>query len=413
MHSERIDSWPLPVFRTTLPNGFTVITMADDSGLVDMKLCIAAGAEHEKTPGTAHLLEHCISTGETVIYPERLSALLELNAKFNATTSWRSTMYDLSNLFPDEMLEALKQLMTLVYDDPFSHKKIAREKKAVIQEISDHTSAQSIARQQFETTQVLHVSTRTQHSTVMGTAATVESIDAATLELFRTTWYTAKNSALIVVGTVQHEHVVELAHAATRQLEAGDRVRLFSFDTFTPGRFTFTHPQNTPQLNIVTTLPSGHMVHRGVAEALCAPDGILTHVLRIEHGINYGVSIGFDPFPSDYAYIDIRSKQSNLERVETTAREILRRPEIYRATAERTLAHFKAGYAKNLLAKKQTDRFARVHLKAIYRTWIRDSWKTIDVSTELKELTIDALFTEMHRHLNPDNLAWIQIRSSD
>ncbi len=207
-----------PIRETVLDNGFTVLSMKCDIYNVYNSLVINAGSYDDKRPGTAHFLEHMVTSGPNreIIQPYLKKSIFS-GAYENAHTCGNYTCYELNgpNENWQEMLEALfNQLSILCVNE----KKVEEEKGVILQEIRDR-EAEDLGEMRVNYHLYPHADNIC-HS-AGGTLESVRSINVQDLLLFYKKYYTLDNSALLFLGPIQHDEIVKKVQECSQKLSRG------------------------------------------------------------------------------------------------------------------------------------------------------------------------------------------------
>jgi zinc protease len=210
--------FPLPIRRTTLENGLTVLSVPFDSpGIIAYYTVVRTGSRNEVEKGLsgfAHFFEHMMFRG-TDRYPQEkyTEVLKELGADSNAFTTDDWTCYH--STVPASALAKIVELESdrfrnLRYDEPAFQK----EARAVLGEYNK--GASSPDQLLNEVMQDTAYTTHTYKHTTIGFLADVKDMpnQYAYSKTFFDRWYRPENCTIVVTGDVEHEPLVKLVRAA-------------------------------------------------------------------------------------------------------------------------------------------------------------------------------------------------------
>jgi len=318
---------PIPVNMTVLKNGLPVISGVFRSPqknvpeLVTVLLVFTVGSiDDSSLPGIAHFLEHIVLDGPNndSIHPRMMNIVLR-GAELDGCTSETTTIYSVTGQAADlrEMIEALAGIC---FELDTSGPVIQRERNVILQEISqrgpEEILNESVARQLFPDHPQLHYFPA-------GNLASVESVTQANLAAFHTAHYTAPNAALIVVGSVQHDDVLECASrneflcapgAARNQAQSVMPERVWTM-VHIPG-ITHTRVLSFPRPNDMRTHALLTMASRLFSHF---PFGSIMKLLRVRDGLIYGVGISSSQLPTSYTQMVFESNPQHFEHITQTA----------------------------------------------------------------------------------------------
>ncbi len=211
METTEFVNWDIPVTRSILDNGLTIITANVRSDGVYASITMATGALDDlNKPGLAHFLEHMLMGGSSAdgVNP-RLRELLQYGVKKYAGTGFCSTEYSVSGScnLAESMVEAL---MRIVFEGEINQKYIERERNVIMQEMRNRDNGWA---DRFDAwrTKCLYPTRPELHRQVIGDAASVASIEYRDLCESYDRLYKPSEAVLVVTGRVNHEAVVEHA----------------------------------------------------------------------------------------------------------------------------------------------------------------------------------------------------------
>lgn len=208
MHTEILPSFPIPVTRTVLDNGLTVITAEMPTMFARAQVVIRAGSmQDDPLYGIAHFLEHMIYEGPARegIHP-RLRRFVRKGLKANAGTGQGEMFFHTVGLGP-VILDALSDLLTLVFEPAFTEALVQKECGVIRQEIRQRDTGQEYNRWRAEK---LFSDYHRLHTSIAGTDASVQKITNEHLHAFHQRWFQTENTAIIVTGGIKHLDVIEV-----------------------------------------------------------------------------------------------------------------------------------------------------------------------------------------------------------
>jgi zinc protease len=204
-----------PTYQSVLDNGLKIVTVPFDSpGIVSYYTVVRVGSRNEVEPGHsgfAHFFEHMMFRG-TEKYPKGTynNILKSVGADHNAFTDNDMTVYHI--LASSGSLETLMQLesdrfMNLKY----SEEDFKTEAGAILGEYNKSFSSpmEILFEKMQDTAYVVHPY---KHTTIGFLKDIMDMPNQFDYSLqFFDRWYRPENCALIVVGDVKHEHLLNLA----------------------------------------------------------------------------------------------------------------------------------------------------------------------------------------------------------
>lgn len=217
---------PLPndsAVRTgVLANGLTYyVRFNDQPGTkATLRLAIDGGSVDELSPvtGVAHYAEHMLFNG-TEAYPENqlIDVLRSFGADFgpdiNAYTAYDETVYILDVPNDDGSVgEAMNVLSEWLSNATLDPEQVDAERGVIRDEWRVRT--QTVNGRLFRVAQDLFVSgTPYEGRSPIGELADIDAIDPATLRAYYDAWYRPENAAVIVVGDIDVDDMVEQIEA--------------------------------------------------------------------------------------------------------------------------------------------------------------------------------------------------------
>lgn len=414
METERLDIWPLPAYRTVLPNGFTIITMPDDSGLVDVEVVIGAGEWHADPLGTAHLLEHLIAGGETTLQHPRVQELVARDSVASASTGIASTSYSIARNFATDLHHALEALFSMVYRDGFSESKIERERTIVLREMQQKYPPNKLELRSFE----LHIAggnenlLRGPHG---GSTESIPRITSADLRRMRDSWYTAGNSLLIVCGTANHDDVVQQMLQYSTYLTRGAKGHVQPLNAVNAGHYVFKSSSVQTGVWVYSPAPiwphPDHFAHRAFCHLLKSPDNELIDALRVQRGLIYSMRVEAMGQPLCVNQLFFPCEQVAQPEVERITRDFLNGLAINSQSTAPILQRWQTGFSKQLL-EERCNKNARTQANAIRGRWLEDDWNQYDREHLVMSVATDNLARVARDWFDPAKSAWVHaIRS--
>lgn len=201
-----------PVKKFVLPNGMTVLVKeAHHVPKVSIQLWYNVGSKDEKDGerGIAHLIEHMIFKGTQKLSESDINTVVhKLSGTCNAFTSYDYTGY-LFNLPKHHWRESLPIMADCMVNCAFNDDMLSSEMKAVVQELKMY-------RDDFTTTLFEKmISTifydHPYHHPIIGYKQDLWAVTPDVLRAFYKKHYVPNNAALVFVGDVDAQEVLELA----------------------------------------------------------------------------------------------------------------------------------------------------------------------------------------------------------
>ena len=201
--------------RTVLANGVRLATeRMPHVRSVAIGIWLTRGSRHEPAehPGIAHFVEHMLFKGTPGRNAEEIAQQVDsIGGQIDAFTSKEYAGYYLKVL--DEHLPlAVDILADLICNPLFAADEIEREKKVILEEIKmvEDTPDDLVHELFAEGFWLNHPLGRP----ILGTPASVSSLDHQTLKEYFAETYVAANFVVVAVGNLEHGHVVELLEKA-------------------------------------------------------------------------------------------------------------------------------------------------------------------------------------------------------
>jgi zinc protease len=193
---------PLNIKERTLPNGFRVVSLQDNSSpTVAIHVWYDVGSKNDPPHrnGFAHLFEHIMFKSTKNMKSEMMDRLTEDVGGFNNASTWD----DFTNYYevvPSNYLETLiwaeaERMQNLTVDEA----NFKSERAVVEEEFRQGVLAQPYGRL-YEYIQRRSYSTHPYKRTTIGTLEDLDSATVADVQAFHSTYYRPDNAYLIVVG---------------------------------------------------------------------------------------------------------------------------------------------------------------------------------------------------------------------
>jgi predicted Zn-dependent peptidase len=211
MKTYQYANYDIPMSRSVLDNGLTVITAEVPSLLVSVHLGFAVGAlEDGPQRGIAHFLEHILieGAGRDGVHPY-FRELIQRGAENQAFTNWSDTAYLASGFAADteSIIDALMRIGFGVELD-FGNN-IERERGVVAQEIADRN--QGLGRRMYGwATRRFYPSQPRLWGRIAGDLDSLKLIKSEDLFAHHRGLYKPSSAVIIVTGAVKHEAIVQM-----------------------------------------------------------------------------------------------------------------------------------------------------------------------------------------------------------
>ena len=199
------------IVREVLPNGLRLLTeRMPHVRSVSIGVWLARGSRHEpqEQSGIAHFVEHMLFKGTNTRSAEDIAQAIDsVGGQMDAFTAKEYASYYIKVL--DEHLPfAVEVLSDIVMNPRFSPDDLEREKKVVLEEIKmvEDTPDDLVHEMFTENFWADHPLGRP----ILGTKATVESLNGDALRRYFGGVYTAPNLIVAAVGNISHERVRDI-----------------------------------------------------------------------------------------------------------------------------------------------------------------------------------------------------------
>src|SRR5215813_4485254 len=194
---------------TRLPTGLVVVTDAmSHLETASLGVWVGSGSRDERPDehGISHLLEHMAFKGTSRRSARQIAEEIEaVGGDLNAATSVETTAYYARVLKADVPL-AIDVLSDILSDPAFDPGELAREQNVIVQEIgaAEDTPDELV----FDHLQAVAFPGQPVGRSILGTAQTVRSFDAAGLRAYLARNYRAPDMVVAAAGAVDHAAVV-------------------------------------------------------------------------------------------------------------------------------------------------------------------------------------------------------------
>jgi predicted Zn-dependent peptidase len=194
---------------TTLKSGINVVTdTMPHLETASLGVWVNAGSrdEHRDENGISHMLEHMAFKGTRRRTARQIAEEIEaVGGDLNAATGAETTAYYARVLKADVPL-ALDVLSDILSEPAFDREELAREQSVIVQEIGAVADAPDDLI--FENLQSVAFPDQPLGRSILGTAKTVRSFDAARLREYLTRNYRGPEMVVAAAGAVDHQAVV-------------------------------------------------------------------------------------------------------------------------------------------------------------------------------------------------------------
>jgi zinc protease len=344
--------------REVLPNGLVLITQEHRAAnVVALQLWVRAGGrdESQQELGLSHYLEHMLFKGTPTRPPGSIDKLVEgLGGTSNAFTSYDYTHYDV--VVPARSLKSAADLLADIgINASFPPAEIEAEKAVVLEEMRLllDDPEKFIGRRLGEVVYAPHPYGRP----ILGTRENITALTRDPLNRYYKKFYVPRNMALVVVGAVSHAEVRAVVDAAFGRLPAGEvtRAAFSSPPVLTGGRRAdVPRPERQAYLSMgwrtaATNDPDTYAVDLLMYILGDSPSSRLSRTLRDQQNLVFAVESNYIPSAlGGLASVTARMDPANLDRVETSIREVIRRVRdegVTEAERERALVTAESHYA--------------------------------------------------------------------
>ncbi len=209
---------------TTLPNGLRVVSKAmPHVETVAVALHVDAGARHEgaHVNGVAHLFEHMVFKGTATRSARVIAEVVEdVGGSLNAYTARDITVFH-ARLLKADLALGVEVIADLVTNPVFDADETEREKQVVLQELGEaRDTPDDIV---FDHLQEAAFPEQALGRSILGSDASIASLDGAALREWLVTQYRAGSCVLVAAGALEHDVLVDLAERWLGGLSSGTR----------------------------------------------------------------------------------------------------------------------------------------------------------------------------------------------
>jgi len=198
------------LYKTVLDNGLTVIVRETPGNkAATVQIWVKAGSVYEEPheAGITHLIEHMIFKGTPERGPGELAGAIEAKGgQVNAYTSFEQTVYH-ATLSARHWELALEVLADAVRHSTFDPEELEREKKVVLEELGMRNDRPNI--RLFQTLMENAFQLHPYRLPVIGNVEALTAISREDILAYLEKHYHPENFAVVVVGDVNNEPVVE------------------------------------------------------------------------------------------------------------------------------------------------------------------------------------------------------------
>lgn len=300
MDLQRLNQYPIEVYRGQMANGLTVHVLPQDRMRVHLQYTLNAGAYQDVVPGTAHFLEHALlNTSHDIKRASWIGRFDRMGASSNGTTHWLSTSYEITG-HAQNAIAMLEGLTRAVYASPENDRAFRHARKVVMAEaLEQNIGARHLdswrAKQQFPDDTRLWVP-------LIGAPGSLRKMVLEDLRAIHARYYAPHNMLLTIAGGVGLDVLPELLAGITPLLDSVSADgRVFPPRPNRPyvrhGRVFGARRIRMPSMPCLAfaDLPIGRAsldTYRRLAFAarlLTSSNGLVTRAMRHERGGVYGV----------------------------------------------------------------------------------------------------------------------------
>ncbi len=292
----------------TLDNGLAYYVRNNDNpgAKASLQLAIRAGSVDElgDSTGLAHFVEHMLFNG-TELFPETelIDVLRSFGSEFgpdvNAYTSFDETVYQLSVPNADQSVAVgMQVLQQWLSHAAFDEAQVEAERGVVLDEW--RRSTQSAGGRLFEVAQAMYFpGTDYLGRSPIGNDTSIETITSAELVEYYEAWYRPDNAAVIVVGDIDVDDIVnQITELFERTVPVApdmlDRPST-TFELVTEPRFALHADPDQATVDVEVTLPLPAVPgHAGAANRVQLLDQVIFS--SIVRRLDQDVAAGLSPF---------------------------------------------------------------------------------------------------------------------
>jgi predicted Zn-dependent peptidase len=198
------------IMTTTLPSGLRVVTEdmpAVASVAIGCWVAIGSRDESDQLAGASHFLEHLVFKGTERWAAKAIAQAVEARGgEMNAFTSREHTAYYL-RLPADELDFAVALLRDVLSEPALRPPEVDAEREVILEELAlaEDTPDDKVHGALAEALYPDHPMGRE----TLGTEASIEAMEPADIDAFRSTWYQPCNVIVAAAGRIEHDVVVE------------------------------------------------------------------------------------------------------------------------------------------------------------------------------------------------------------
>ena len=314
MNTLELTFYPHPTHVTWLDSGFCVMTVRTPSKFARLALAVRYGGMHCEPAGSAHVLEHLLYEGpaRNGVHP-LLAPLVPFGVKGNACTSSAFTSYLASGHMrsAEKMLAAL---LVMAFEQSFTSKMVDAERSVIQREtLRTHLSDKLYSWEM----RCKYPNRPLMSNPTIGTAESLSEASFLGLVASHQNAYVAENTALIVVGDVAHERILEQVH--DYPFPRGNAVASDPlFPKYVDASTTCVHkpPRLIRYFHEPTDEREQTLLDMALAVLVESPFGVLYRKLRLEQNLVYHVSADSDAWPRHEVSITVEIEPEWFEHVD-------------------------------------------------------------------------------------------------
>lgn len=402
---------PVASFRHILPNGVRVIVEPHHaSDVVALQLWVRAGGRDE-TPGElglAHYLEHMVFKGTTTRPDGFIDREVEgVGGRMNAGTSLDYTYYHM--LLPARRaLAGIEMLADVSVNATLDETQLEREKRVVLEEmrLGEDRPTRFVARRLYEALFAGHPYGRP----IIGRAELIRALTREQLLGFYRRHYVPESFALVVVGAVRPDEILDAAARAFARLpRVGlSRLPVAPVATSQPRRLERERPGAHTYLGLAWLAPRIDHADTPAVDLLASVLGQsrssrLTRTLRDRLGLVNTVAASYAALEgAGVVSVTAQLDPANLARVQAeivAEAQRLRRDGVTEAELERAVTTAEAR-REFQMETAEGRAFTLGHAETIWR--IEEELAYVD---RLRSVTRDQMRAAAQRYLDPDRMA--------
>ncbi|MCY1395076.1 putative zinc protease [compost metagenome] len=397
------------------PSGARVAFVhAPELPMFDLSVSFAAGSSRDgDTPGLAALVNGMLNEGTANKDAQAIAEGFDsVGAKFTSRIERSSSIITLRSLSSATERKASIELFAQAISAPiFPEKALRQVKDQIIQIIR---SKQLSATQQITNQIYGHLYQGHPYSNPkFGTTEGIASITQEQLRAFHRKAYTARNSAIVMVGDLTRAQAEEITALISSSMPPGPALpRLTTIGTVEPE--IYHHEVDSPLIEMAIVLPSIGVDHPDFAALNVArqvfggtgPVNRLMRELRDRRGLSYGAYAWFTPnsIGSVFAIeteVEARFSEPTKDLIEALFRAYLKEgpTEQELDDAKRYLtAKMALSFGDNESTLKRLSKMAIHGLRADYYATLQ---------TQYQRMTLDQVKQAMAKHFDPEDLIYI------